>query len=209
MSRIDAEETLYKRHVFYFYPEALDFALCGALMAFVRQKNSGYSLFTLGASRKHGMLALLHRLDRALGAGADEKERALSMGLVIEIFYELNQAGKANHETGKKLPDAVAEIQKYIDEHYAEIESVSQAAAHFYYSREYVSRLFSRCFNTTVSGYINQRRIAQSQLLIENGIPLSEVCYRTGFGSMCAFIRAFKSVSGMTPSAYRALIRGK
>ncbi|MBQ2955544.1 MAG: helix-turn-helix transcriptional regulator [Clostridia bacterium] len=57
--------------------------------------------------------------------------------------------------------------------------------------------------NTTVADYITQRRIAQSQRLIANGIPLSDVCFQVGFGSLSAFNRAFKSLTHMTPSQYR------
>ena len=203
MSKINADATLYKRHVFYFYPDALDFAGCGVLMDFARQDEGGYMLFTLNALEKQKLLSLLFRLDAALEKGADEKEKALRTGLVIGIFYILNHAGRADLEAHEKLPRAVTEIREYIDENFAEIDSVSEIAAHFYYSREYVSRIFRKYFNTTVSDYINQRRIAHSQFLIEKGMPLSDVCYRVGYGSMSAFIRSFKEIAHMTPSKYR------
>ena len=81
--------------------------------------------------------------------------------------------------------------------------AVAEVAEHFFYSGEYVSRLFKKYLNTTVANYVLQRRIVYSQRLIETDMPLLDVCYQAGFGSTSSFIRAFQSVTGMTPSKYR------
>ena len=83
------------------------------------------------------------------------------------------------------------------------VSTVAEVAEHFFYSREYVSRLFKKYLNTTVANYVLQRRIVYSQRLIETDMPLLDVCYQAGFGSTSSFIRAFQSVTGMTPSKYR------
>ena len=56
-----------------------------------------------------------------------------------------------------------------------------------------------------ISDHIMKRRIAESQSLIMQGIPLIDVAYQVGFGSLSTFIRAFRSVTNMTPSEYRKL----
>lgn len=207
MSVIDADETLYKRHVFYLYPDALSAIGCDALMDFLANGNATHCLLSLPSSEKAMLLSLLSRLDCALAPAANKKDRALSLGLVIEVFYLLSHAQADVQSVSAHLPENVLRIQRYIDDHYAEISSVSQIAAHFYYSREYVSRLFKQHFNTTVADYITKRRIATSQTLIAKGLPLSDICYQVGFGSMTAFIRSFRSVTNMTPSQYRMMIK--
>lgn len=207
MSVINADETLYKRHVFYLYPDAFDAIGCSALTEFVKDCEDGHHLLSLSPSSRQILLDLLSRLNHVLKPGANKKDQALSLGLVIEIFYYLSQAQADQATAAARLPMKVLSIQRYIDEHYAEISSVSQVAAHFFYSREYVSRLFKQHFNTTVADYITKRRIANSQTLIAKGEPLSDICYSVGFGSMTAFIRAFRSVTNMTPSQYRMMIK--
>ena len=207
MSCIDTDETLYKRHVFYLYPDALSALGGDALMDFLTDSESPRCLRSLPASDKAVLLSLLSRLDHALRPDAGKKDRALSLGLVIEIFYYLSHAQADAEPTSTHLPENILLIQRYIDEHYTEISSVSEIAAQFYYSREYVSRLFKHHFNTTVADYITKRRIAASQTLIAQGKPLSDVCYQVGFGSMTAFIRAFRSITNMTPSQYRMMNR--
>ena len=100
---------------------------------------------------------------------------------------------------------ASCEHRERIDQNFSKISSVSQVAEHFFYSREYVSRLFKKHFDTTISDYISKRRIAESQLLIVKGIPLIDVAYQVGFGSLSTFIRAFRTVTDMTPSEYRKI----
>jgi len=204
MSAIDEDETLYRRHVFYLYPDALSALGCSALTEFLNAGEEGRILCIQNLADRQMLLSLLPRLDRALSSGANKKDRALALGLAIEIFYCLSQAQAKREEVKNDLPQTVLSIQRYIDENYTEIGSVSEVAAHFFYSREYVSRLFKQHFNTTVAEYIVKRRVGCCQELIAQGEPLSDVCYRAGFGSMTAFIRAFRSVTNMTPSQYRA-----
>lgn len=203
MSMLGGEATLYRRHVFYLYPAAFDSLGCGALTDFLGQAEGQFHL-SLPPTERQELLTLLERLDQTLTAGDAPRERALAMGYAIQIFYLFGQArgGTTVHESC--LPQTVLEIQRYLDAHFAELTSVTEVAAHFYYSREYVSRLFKQYFNTTVADYIRTRRIAHSQTLIAQGMPLCEVCFRVGFGNLTTFIRAFRAVTGMTPSQYRA-----
>lgn len=202
MSVIHAETTLYKRYVFYLYPDALEAYGCSELLRFLSFCGTKQCLLTLRQPSCQVLYSLLSRLDQSLKA-CSEREQALARGLVIEIFYWLSEAYIKPEIAPIQLPENVIGIQRYVDAHFQEINSVSEIASHFFYSREYISRLFRRYLNTTVADYITQRRIAQSQSLIAKGISLSEVCFQVGFGSLSTFNRAFKALTHMTPSQYR------
>lgn len=202
MSVIHADATLYKRHVFYLYPDALDSFGCSELLRFLSFGGNGKCLLTLEQQNCQALHTLLMRLEQTLNSSS-AREKALARGLVIEVFYWLSKAYIKPVTAPNRLPEQVLSIQRYIDEHFCEINSVADAASQFFCSREYVSRLFRQHFNTTVAAYIMQRRIAQSQILIAEGVPLSEVCFQVGFGSLSTFIRAFKEMTHMTPSEYR------
>jgi len=207
MSVINTEHTRYSRHVFYLYPDALDGIGCGNLLAFLSAIGSGQFQFTVEAQTTRSLQMLLARLDEALKSGRD-RDFSLAHGLIIEIFYLFNEMTLKPQTEQVRLPENVLAIQAYIDEHYDSILSVAEIASAFYYSREYVSRLFKRCFNTTVADYLTQRRIVQSQSLIASGLSLSEVCFRVGFGSITSFIRSFKRITHITPSQYREYATG-
>ena len=203
MSAIDAETTRYVRHVFYLYPNAFDELDCAALAGFLKRDSKNCCCMSPDADSRQTLFSLLSKLDGALRHPGDPLEHSLALSAILEIFYILNTGCHQFHAADVCLPRNVLDIQRYIDANFARISSVAELASHFYYSREYVSRLFKQYFNTTVSDYLTKRRIAYSQRLIEQGMPLSEVCFHAGFSSLSAFIRAFHSVAGMTPSAYR------
>lgn len=203
MSMLDKDETRYARHVFYFYPDALDAIGCAALTDFAKREEKN-ALTVFSPTERGELLALLDQMDTALDSGAGA-ERALALSLLLRVFYEINRSRAQRRDGETLLPETVREIQQYIDENFTEIASVSEVASHFYYSREYVSRLFKQYFNTTVADYLRTRRVAYSRTLIAKGMPLSEVCFSAGFGNLSTFIRSFRAVTGMTPSAYRAL----
>lgn len=199
MSMIDGEETLYRRHVFYLYPDAFDALGCGALSGFLTEE---HLLTALGERDRYQLISLLSRLEVTLRMESSCAQ-ALALGYILEIFYLLNQERTQQKRPEASLPENVRAIQQYLNEHFMEIRNVSEVAEHFYYSREYVSRLFKQAFNTTVADYIMTRRVAYSQSLIAQGLPLSDICYKAGFGNLTTFIRSFHTVAHMTPSQYR------
>ena len=203
MSVINAEKTLYKRHVFYLFPDALHSLGCHALTEFLNGSASEHTFLTLSPADKRSLLSLLAKLEQTLSTDSD-RERALSLGLIIGIFYYLSGAQIQETIAKTQLPQSVMDIKQFVDVNFTQIKSVSQIAEHFFYSREYIARLFRQHFNTTITDYITKRRIARSQELIAGGESLVEACYQVGFGSMAAFIRAFRAITGMTPSQYRA-----
>lgn len=101
------------------------------------------------------------------------------------------------------LPAPVREIRRYIEASYATIPSVEALAAHFYYSREYLSRLFRRYYNLSPGDYIEQCRIRAAEERIASGERIADVCYGVGYRSMSAFSAAFRRVTGKPPSALR------
>lgn len=201
-SRINADKTLYTRHVFYLYPSAFDAYQGGALLDFLQADHGRPFLSALKGTELEQVMSLLDQLDATLLSSAQD-DKALSQALIIQLFHIFNRQARRDIRFDAYFPQNVVEIQKYLDEHFTEVSTVSEVATHFFYSREYVSRLFKRHLNTTVADYVLKRRISHSQLLIASGLPLIDVCFQSGFGSVSTFIRAFRNITGMTPSVYR------
>lgn len=202
MTMIGCEKTLYKRCVFYLYPDALNHLGCGVLTDFLKTAEKGYAVTTADEHTKNELYNHLKRLDNALNM-EDDHYKALANGILIEIFFLLNSQIFTQSKNPFYLPENLVLIKKHIDENFLKLSSASEVASHFFYSREHVSRLFSRYYNTTVSEYIKAKRIAYSRNLMEKGLSISDACYSSGFENMSTFIRAFKSVTDMTPSEYR------
>lgn len=204
MSVINAESTRYKRHVVYLYPSAFDAIGHGVLASFLSRANG--DMFALGSvEARRTFMDLFRSLKENFNLEPSPLEEALGLSYMIHIFYLLNQKDCQPKNEISSLPENILMIQRYIDHNFSRITSVSQVAKHFFYSREYVSRLFKKHFDTTISDYIMKRRIAESQSLIIQGISLIDIAYQVGFGSLSTFIRAFRSITNMTPSVYRKM----
>ena len=203
MSVIDSDSTHYKRHVFYLYPFAFESIGHSELTLFLNRTKNG-DIFTFDSiEAKQNFIDLLERLKSISQRESSTLEDALMLSYVIHIFYLLNQKNCQPKNEISSLPENILSLKRYVDTNFAQITSVTEVAEHFYYSREYVSRLFKKYFDTTISDYIMKRRIAESQLLIMQDIPLIDIAYQVGFGSLSTFIRAFRAVTNMTPSEYR------
>ena len=137
----------------------------------------------------------------------DPLSRVLGFGYIIEIFCLLGRKDIRTRGNTESLPENILALKEYIDAHFAEIESVGEVAEHFFYSREYISRLFKKYYDTTVMDYIHELRVAKAKSLIGEGLQMIDVCYAVGYSSLSTFIRIFRRATGMTPSEYRRMVR--
>jgi AraC-like DNA-binding protein len=97
------------------------------------------------------------------------------------------------------------EVQRYIDEHYADPElSVTSLAERFGFSISYLSRTFKKTAGIGLNDYLHSVRIAHAQeMLRDTDLPVSDIAARVGFSSSSAFIRAYRAAEAVTPGAYR------
>ena len=202
MSLIAADETQYIRQVFYFYPDAFSRYQCSSLLNFTEAINSENFSFSLSSDNKERLIRLIVKLKKYAQQDA-AANHALILADILQIFHLFNQPIEAHLLADEYFPSSLIEIQNYIDEHFIDLNNTADVAATTFYSREHVSRLFKKYKKITVTEYILQRRINYSCQLMKSERTLADICFQAGFGSVPAFIRAFKRVMGMTPSHYR------
>lgn len=203
MSLIAADETQYIRQVFYFYPNAFSAYQCDALLDFTRTVTDTHFSFSLHPVDKKRLLNLLTELEKNAKQN-NRNNHALILSNILQVFYLFNQPVKEQRPADEFFPASLLEIQNYIDENFTKINSIADIAAHTFYTREHISRLFKKYKKITVAEYILQRRINYSCQLMQTKMTLASICFQAGFGCVPAFIRSFKHVMGMTPSQYRS-----
>lgn len=98
----------------------------------------------------------------------------------------------------------VEEIEKYIQENYDKNITRETIAEEFFFTSDYINRLFKKKNGVTVSKYIFDTRIAHAkELLSETQLSIGEISDRTGFSYITYFSQAFKKETGMSPVEYR------
>ena len=72
------------------------------------------------------------------------------------------------------------------------------------FSASKFSRTFRRHTGMTFVRYVNRLRIERAcRLLLDDGLTITEICYRTGFNNLSNFNRQFLEQRGIPPSRYR------
>ncbi len=104
-----------------------------------------------------------------------------------------------------KLVDTVL---KYIENHYSEDLYLDILASVISITPKYLSRIFKEKMGVNLSDYINEVRIKYAkELLIHTDKKVSKIAKDVGFIHRTTFLRVFKKLVGLAPSAFREINR--
>ncbi len=108
----------------------------------------------------------------------------------------------------KNYSKIVSTAQAYIRENYSQSGlSLKQVAAYVYATPAYVSSLFKKETNVSVTEYITICRMKQASILLtqDEGLSFTAVSEQVGYVDPYYFSRCFKKYYGITPSKFLAL----
>jgi AraC family transcriptional regulator, activator of mtrCDE len=157
-------------------------------------------------------VAALHSVRRGLAAelraaGPDRSEvEALSL-VLLEKAREV--PGGILRPSGRSAAVA-GRLRARADARYREpgLDLVAEAVAAGI-SRTRFIHVFRDLVGVTPHRYVTELRTSHAaRLLLNSLMPVTDICYDSGFGSMPGFHAAFRAAYGTTPSAFRAAHRG-
>ena len=152
----------------------------------------------------YGLLQQLLAMEDETSAAADALRRLLLGTLLLELKEHCRRQQEQTAENGRVSNHTVDQIQAYIAEHYAEKLTLTGIANQFYISPYYLSRMFKKSINLSLSEYINGVRIKAAQNRIERSSDsIAEIAAKTGFMTTAHFRRVFKDATGLSPQQYR------
>jgi two-component system, response regulator YesN len=132
----------------------------------------------------------------------------------VKIMEKQVRAGLIERVVDQKIVDAsnkmdstkdtIRKAISYIDEHLNEEFTLKDIAARVHLNPSYFSVLFKEQVNLNFSEYVTRRRIQRAkELVISTTLPINEIAEEVGYKTAKYFIKIFKEIEGMTPSAYR------
>lgn len=99
-------------------------------------------------------------------------------------------------------------VLDHIDQHLEEEITVAQLARLANLSDFHFARMFTAALGIPPSRYVSRRRLEAAMAMLAVGkLPLAEIAHRSQFSSQASFSRAFRRATGMTPGAYRRVVR--
>lgn len=127
---------------------------------------------------------------------------AMFKGLLMRLDHDTPK--ESDNKAEDRQREQFKTITAYIHEHAAQVQSVSQLAERFGYSRSHFCRLFTREVGVNPQSYIINARVAlAAELLMQSWLSITEIAAQTGYPSLYRFSRQFKQVMGLNPSQYR------
>ena len=141
-----------------------------------------------------------------------ELRNAVSLETKKEILRR--EIGKlCNYNTAQleqKIPKAVEAAIDYIRQNYNDSElNVNSLADNLHISSSYLSKLFIEQTGQRLLDFINQTRIQQAKVLLQQNVVVQEVASLVGLRTSANLIRLFKKYEGVTPGEYREMYHNK
>lgn len=148
---------------------------------------------------------------------------AIVYAALIEMFVEIgrkvtsqnmnNQREVKKGKTEKQMEymEVIMKACNYINQHYQEKLNLEDTAATVGFSKFHFTRIFKQYMNMTFYEYLNKKRVKCAEgLLYSTEMSVTDVAMNSGFSSMSAFDRTFKSTNGCSPSEFRnAMSKGR
>ncbi|MDY3918745.1 MAG: AraC family transcriptional regulator [Candidatus Limivivens sp.] len=99
-------------------------------------------------------------------------------------------------------------ILEYIALHYYSDITLQSCAEAVGFNSAYLSRYFSSHMGITFQEYVKRLRIDKAKwLLMTERVPITEVCYQSGFRDVKTFNKLFKQECGMSPTEFKKSVR--
>ncbi|MEL1245565.1 AraC family transcriptional regulator [Flavobacterium sp. DGU11] len=143
----------------------------------------------------------------------DPFERLLSMIAVLndlersEEYKVLNAEGFAM-ETQVQDNDRINMVFNFVKDSFRQPIALEAIAGMASMTVPSFCRYFKKVTKKTFTQFVNEYRIVHAcKLLAEKHIPISDVCYESGFNNFSHFNKAFKEFTGKSASQYRKELR--
>lgn len=100
--------------------------------------------------------------------------------------------------------EVVKIIKEYIDKNYHTNIKISMFTTQYFFSKEYLSKLFKQTYGCGIYTYVQEVRMKRAKDLLENpDIKIQSISERLGYADNNYFSKAFKNYYGISPSQWR------
>ncbi len=144
----------------------------------------------------------INELQESTDKFTEEKRSALLTLILTTVLKD-----SKNYSVWLGNSSSPLKIQSAIDYIYNNCSndiSLSDVADFVSLSPNHFGHLFLKSTGLTYSNFLLQLRLENAKsLLLENNLPLSEICKEVGFNSASYFIKKFKEFYGVTPRNYK------
>lgn len=195
------KNTPYKRHVFHFTAGAL-FETVLFLPMLDTRTNGGRGVYFSKERMPDLIWQILEQANEMirLFKGASHhhaKQNAMIRADLnrILLLLSLSEPEKGDEDS----ENMIARVIEYLNLHLENEISLEGLAQRFFVSKYYLCHAFRQHTGVPIFNYLNAKRIAMAQTLLQKGEPATSVAYQVGFRNYSSFYRTFCKVTGHAP----------
>ncbi len=127
---------------------------------------------------------------------------------IMHFMVALLEKGKTLCTPSNSVASAAQKIKDYLDLHFAEDISLSDLSEIVHLNSKYVSDLFRKEYEITLTNYVTQKRMEKAKLLLlRSKDPIVEISEQVGYNDAKYFTRLFKRNNGISPAQFRKLYK--
>jgi AraC-like DNA-binding protein len=148
----------------------------------------------------------LRRIVKILRGNAETLEKQASVAELVAIL--LDRGLVASVDLGAPAPpNAVQRARGFLLASFAAAPTLEELSEAVGSNRFVLLRQFRRAFGVPPHAFVVRARVERSRSLLARGADVADVAQVLGFADQSHFTRAFKSIVGLTPGAYRRTTR--
>lgn len=119
---------------------------------------------------------------------------------LIDLLLNKTEISASQNE---KIPVAFQNVLDYMNEHFAEIQYISEINEKFFISAATLNRWFRKYLNLSPREFLEAKKLSLAEQLLQKGYSVTDAGEISGFTDISHFITVFKKKFGKTPHKYK------
>lgn len=149
------------------------------------------------------LLWLGMKLFREIQASAVPDDFALE-SLLAEM---LSLAARSSQRESRQAPPWLSRILDKVKSEHCRRLTLDELAREAGVHPVHLSRVFRRCVGKGISEYVHRLRARTAcERMLSSNASLAQISFDAGFADQSHYIRSFRSITGMTPAAFRSFL---
>jgi AraC-like DNA-binding protein len=135
--------------------------------------------------------------------------RARLFDILVILLREIPMQAYSPQERSRNMNrlGRLDNVFRYVEENYTSEITLGKIASVANFSEYYFTRFFKEATGMTFGNYLNNFRVEKAvELLKSEGDAITEIVFKSGFGSIKTFNRVFRQIKGCSPTAYKKAI---
>lgn len=178
-------------------------------LAYLRQLGDAGTVQQLYVPAREKVEAAFEQCEQFLNSAFSDAQLLASFSSFTHLLSLLQLHQRASEPRGRSSEERILRSIAVMHERLQEALSIADLAKQASLSVPHYCALFQRQAGSPPMRYFARLKMQHAcELLDHTGLPIAEIAAAVGFADQLHFSRRFKKIIGVSPSAYRRLIRG-